>query len=150
MGFLYHFVRLDTAQQAHRRQLLDSYGQFAQISALIPLLSFQLIFVTRFLRRKWEEYGRKPIKVHQSPRLSIFPKHNRLTTSSIAARVRWALGEEVAWNWGTRLEWLIGAGWTVWLILLTLKDTGDGACVSLLQLCDEDRCTSLKSSHSSS
>lgn len=133
MGFLYHFVRLDTAQEAHRRQLLDSYGQFAQISALIPLLSFQLIFVIRFLQRKWKEYGRrKPTKkVHQSPRLSVFPKHNRLTTFSFAAaRVRWALGEEVARNWGTRLEWLIGAGWTVWLILLTVRDTGDGACVS--------------------
>lgn len=131
MGFLYHFVRLDTTQQAHRRQLLDSYGQFAQISALVPLLSFQLIFVIRFLHRKWKEYGRKPLKVHQSPRLSVFPKHkHRLTTSSFAARIRWALGEEVARNWGTRLEWLIGAGWTVWLILLTMKDTGDGACVS--------------------
>lgn len=131
MGFLYHFVRLDTAQEAHRRQLLDSYGQFAQISALIPLLSFQLIFVIRFLQRKWKEYGgRKSIKVHQSPRLSVFPKHNRLTTFSFAARVRWALGEEVARNWGTRLEWLIGAGWTIWLILLTVRDTGDGACFS--------------------
>lgn len=130
MGFSYRFVRLDTAQEAHRRQLLDSYGQFAQISALIPLLSFQLIFVTRFLGRKWNGYGGKPVKVHQSPRLSVFPDHNRLTTSSLAARIRWALGEEVARDWGTRLEWLIGAGWTVWLLLLTLKDTGDGACVS--------------------
>lgn len=127
---LYRFVRLDTAQEAHRRQLLDSYGQFAQISALIPLLSFQLIFVTRFLGRKWNGYARKPIKVHQSPRLTDFPKHNQLTTSSFAARIRWALGEEVARGWGTRLEWLIGAGWTVWLLLLTVKDTGDGACVS--------------------
>lgn len=131
MGFLYHFVRLDTTQQAHRRQLLDSYGQFAQISALIPLLSFQLILFTRFLHRKWKEYGRKPLKVHQSPRLSVFPKqHNRRTTSSLAARIRWALGDEVAPDWGTRLEWLIGAGWTVWLLVLTVKDTGDGACIS--------------------
>lgn len=145
MGFLYHFVRLDTTQQAHRRQLLDSYGQFAQISALIPLLSFQLILFTRFLHRKWKkEYGgRNPLiirKVHQSPRLSVvFPRHKRrelttttTTTSSFTAgRIRWALGEEVARNWGKRLEWLIGAGWTLWLILLTVKDTGDGEFASL-------------------
>ena len=149
MGFLYHFVRLDPAQEAHRRQLLDNHGQFAQISALIPLLYFQLIFATRFLLRKWNGYGRKPVKVHQSPRLSVSPKLNQLTNSSFAARLRWALDEEISRDWGTRLEWLIGAVWTVWLLFLTVKDTGDGACISLqcrncpvqLQLYDKNRCT---------
>lgn len=126
MGFSYHFVRLDPAQQAHRRQLLDNYGQFAQISALIPLLSFQFIFATRFLLRKWNGYGRKPVKVHQSPRLPVFPKPHLHTNSSFAARLRWALDEEISRDWGTRLEWLIGAVWTVWLLFLTVKDTGDG------------------------
>lgn len=114
--------------------MLDNYGQFAQISALIPLFSFHLIFATRFLIRKWNgyDYGRKPIKVRQSPRLSVFQKPNQLTASSFTVRLRWALDEEVARDWGTRLEWLIGALWTVWLLLLTVKDTGDGACISTM------------------
>lgn len=127
MGILYRFVRLDPAQETHRRQLLDNYGQFAQISALIPLLSFQFIFATRFLVRKWNGYGHKP---HQSPRPSVFPKPNQLTKSSFPARLRWALDEEVSRGWGTRLEWLIGAVWTIWLLLLTMKDTGHGGCIS--------------------
>lgn len=130
MGILYHFVRLDPAQEAHRRQLLDNYGQFAQTSALIPLLSFQFIFAIRFLLRKWNGYGRKPIKVHQSPQLSVFPKPIQLTNSSFAIRLRWALDEEVSRGWATRVEWLVGAVWTIWLLLLTVKDTGDGACIS--------------------
>lgn len=128
MGLAYHFVSLDQVQTARRRELLDNYGQFAQISALvIPLLAFQGSFAIRFLVRILRK-SRK-VKEHQSPRISEFPKPSTVLPSSYGSRLRWALDEPIVQGWGTRLEWLIGAIWTVWLLLLVVQDTGDGALI---------------------
>ena len=129
MGLGYHFVSLNQAQTERRRQLLDNYGQFAQISALvIPLLAFQASFAVRFLVRKLRSSGK--VKEHQSPRVSDFPKPVAVSSSSYWSRLRWTLDEQIVQGWGTRLEWVIGAVWTTWLLLLVVKDTGDGASIS--------------------
>lgn len=129
MGFLYGFVSLDQAQLARRRQLLDNYGQFAQISGLIiPLLAFQISFAVRFVLKKIQnsKHGQR-MKEHQSPRVSAFPKSIAKPSDFYWARFRWALDEPMFVGWGTRREWLFGALWTMWLLLLVVKDTGDGA-----------------------
>ncbi|MCJ1465419.1 Ferric reductase like transmembrane component [Pseudocyphellaria aurata] len=127
MGLLYSFVSLDQAQLARRRRLLDNYGQFAQISGLIiPLLGFQLFFAVRFVFRKvWKSNHGQKRKERQSPRVSSFPKSVTEPSNSAWARFRWALDEQVYPEWGTRQEWLVGALWTMWLLLLVVKDTGD-------------------------
>lgn len=129
MGVSYHFVNLDNAQTERRRQLLDSYGQFAQISALIiPLFSFQLFSAIRFLASKIRNSSyRFKGKEHQSPRVSNFSKPLVGSSTSAWSRLRWALDEQMFQGWGTRLEWLVGAIWTLWLLFLVIKDTGDGA-----------------------
>lgn len=132
MGFLYSFVSLDQAQLARRRQLLDNYGQFAQISGLIvPLFAFQISVAVRFIHRKvLNSKQDQRRKEHQSPRVSSFPKITANPSNSFWARFRWALDEEVFPGWGARREWLVGALWTMWLLLLVVKDTGDGALIS--------------------
>lgn len=132
MGYLYRFVSLDQAQLARRRQLLDNYGQFAQISGLIvPLFAFQISVAVRFILRKvMNSKQDQRSKDHQSPRVSSFPKFTANSSNSFWARCRWALDEEVFPGWGTRREWLVGALWAMWLLLLVVKDTGDGALIS--------------------
>lgn len=132
MALLYRFVSLDQAQLARRRQLLDSYGQFAQISGLmIPLFAFQIFFAVRLILRKIRssKHGQRK-KERESPRVSSFPKSIAKPSSSSWARFRWALDEQMFPGWGTKREWLVGALWTIWLLLLVVKDTGDGALIS--------------------
>ena len=132
MGFLYSFVKLDAQQSSRRRQLLDRYGQIAQLSALVPLLVISVSYLSRFIIRRYARFllGSSN-KEHQSPRVSTF---RRSTAGSWKLRWRrfcWALDDELmdGWDgWGTRREWAIACLWALWLLLLVVKDTGDGMC----------------------
>lgn len=159
MAFGYHFPSNTLAQSSRRRQLLDAYGQFAQLSAIVlPLFLFLLFSLVRFLSnniqlRRRDGYAalqssrphhpRK--KLRQSPRVATFADHevadnaaaevrgNKSKEKSLSvsiqnwwARFRWALGEPVAPGWGTWQEWSVAALWTAWLLVLVVKNTGDG------------------------
>jgi hypothetical protein len=126
MGLLWHFVSLDDAQSARRRQLLDSYGQIAQISALIPLLALPITSGLRLAFRRAKAFTRIAKKEHQSPQVSKFPNHFKSPLNAWWSRLQWALDEQIVEEWGTRREWLIAGLWTVWLLVLAMKDTGDG------------------------
>jgi hypothetical protein len=158
MAFPYHFPSNSPAQSSRRRQLLDAYGQFAQISTImLPLFCFQISFIVRFLLKKLRlrqnKYGYSTLrpsssrpprqKVRQSPRVATFSSQQagsdaveeeemkgKKLSGSIGrwwTRFRWALDGPVATGWGTWREWSIAASWTAWLMLLVIKDTGDGA-----------------------
>ena len=127
MGWPYHFVSLDDGQQVRRRQLLDSYGQFAQFSILLLPLIYQLSLGVRLLfERLQRRHVYKPVKEHQSPVASGFKQSAIDGTGNAWAKLRWALDEPVAQGWETRKEWLAILVWGAWLLLLVLKDTGDG------------------------
>ena len=126
MGLFWRFVTLDTAQSARRRELLDIYGQVAQFSALIPLLAFPTILALRLILKKVEGFVGPAEKEHQSPQVLRFPKTFKNPSSNWWGRVQWALDEEVLDGWGARREWLVGGLWTLWLLVLAVKDTGDG------------------------
>lgn len=159
MAFPYHFPSNTPAQSSRRRQLLDAYGQFAQLSAIIlPLFLFLLSFIVRFLYQKLQQrrgngyaalrplpsqHSRK--KLRQSPRVATFSgreganatkeerereRKGKNLSASIArlwTLFVWVLDEPVAPGWGTRREWSVAASWTAWLLVLVVKDTGDGA-----------------------
>lgn len=129
MGLLWHFVSLDDAQSARRRQILDRYGQIAQLSALIPLLAFPIISAIRLAFRRAKAFVGTVEKEHQSPQVSRFPKHLKNPSNAWWSRLQWALDEQVVEGWGTRREWLIAGLWTVWLLVLAMKDTGDGMSI---------------------
>lgn len=127
MQFPYHFVALDGEQELRRRQFLDRYGQFAQLSILLLPLIYQSSHGLRLLVRRFSgQRGYQPVKQHQSPIVSRFKSPAKTLPSDIWARVRWALDEEFVDGWGTRLEWLIATLWTGWLLVLVVKNTGDG------------------------
>ena len=126
MGLLWHFATLDAAQSDRRRELLDSYGQVAQLSALIPLLAFPTTFLIRFATQKVKRFRGPAEKEHQSPQVSRFPKTFKYSSNAWWGRLQWELDEEVFEGWGTRKLWLVGGLWTLWLLVLAIKDTGDG------------------------
>jgi hypothetical protein len=133
MGWPYHFVSLDDWQQVRRRQLLDSYGQFAQFSILLLPLIYQLSLGVQLLfGRLQRRHDYEPVKEHQSPVVSGFRQPAIDGTGNALAKLRWALDEPVAQGWETRKEWLTILVWGAWLLLLVLKDTGDGESDILL------------------
>ena len=65
------------------------------------------------------------MKGHQSPVLAGSKRGNGGGLGGWA-RLRWALDEELVEGWGTRGQWLAAGVWASWLVLLAVKDTGDG------------------------
>lgn len=65
------------------------------------------------------------MKGHQSPVVAVSTQRNGETFWGWA-RLRWALDEELVEGWGTRGQWLTAGVWASWLVLLAVKDTGDG------------------------
>ena len=134
MAFFYSFVSLDAQQLERRRQLLDRYGQIAQLSALVPLI---VIYISFFLRSFLNTYS-IPVfgvgqKAHQSPRVSTFKASTVGSWKVKWRRLNWALDDEVlrGWDgWGTRREWAIAGVWALWLLVLVFKDTTNGVYCS--------------------
>jgi hypothetical protein len=127
MAWPYHIDFNLTHDQKHeRRVLLDRYGVYAQLSALIPILAFQLyrlgLWVYSERQRSKIEYSEVPT----SPGL----KRQRNTTSGTIVRkwrsAKWWLESEVAPGWGVRGRWIAGGAWTSWLLFLCIHKTGDG------------------------
>ena len=132
MGFFYSFVSLNAEQSAQRRHSLDRYGQIAQLSALIPLLAVYVFYLIPHISRKtgFAIFG-SAHKEHQSPRVSTFQQAASGTWKLRWRRLNWTLDEEVlgGWGrWGTKKEWAIAVLWSLWLLVLVIKDTGDGRC----------------------
>ena len=131
MGFFYSFVSPNAQQLERRRQLLDRYGQIAQLSALVPLLVIYISFFLRFFLNRYAiSFFGSGRKAHQSPRVSTFRASTVGSWKVKWRRLNWALDDEVlqGWGgWGTRREWVVAGVWALWLLVLVVKDTADGA-----------------------
>lgn len=131
MGFFYSFVSPNAQQLERRRQLLDRYGQIAQLSALVPLLLIYISFFLRsFLNKSSISFFGSGRKAHQSPRVSTFRASTVGSWKVKWRHLNWALDDEMlqGWGgWGTRREWVIAGAWALWLLVLVVKDTADGA-----------------------
>ncbi|KAL8737369.1 MAG: hypothetical protein Q9181_001744 [Wetmoreana brouardii] len=129
MPFLYSFTSPDEAQLQRRRRLLDVYGQSAQLSALIPLLVFQLPLLVRILNGRFlSTWSRYPHKEHASPVVSRFGEQYADPGKSETrrwGRFPWLLDQQVAQGWGTWTVLLTATLWTAWLFVLAIKDTGN-------------------------
>ncbi|KAI1822196.1 ferric reductase like transmembrane component [Xylaria intraflava] len=130
MGWPYQFVSLDDAQTEARRHKLDRYGLVAQLSALVPVALFLLyrLIAWGVARAKGSSrlgrYSALPgSPISKRERLSLF---GSFTTG--ARRVVWWFGDDVVflgWNWGPRDQIIAGVGWTIWLLVLCVVDTGN-------------------------
>jgi hypothetical protein len=126
MDWPYHLLDLSDEQKHERRILLDRYGVYAQLSALVPILVYQLyrlgVWVCSERQRSKVAYSAVP----SSPTL----KQSRHSTSSAIVRkwrsTVWWLESEIAPGWGLREHWIAAGCWTSWLLFLCTHKTGDG------------------------
>jgi hypothetical protein len=126
MGWPYHLLDLTHEEKHERRVLLDRYGVYAQLSALIPILAYQLyrLGVWVYSERQRSKTGYSAIP--SSPAL----KRSRTSTSGALVQkwrtTAWWLESEVAPGWGLRGQWVAAACWVSWLLLLCVHRTGEG------------------------
>ena len=128
MSLSYQFASLNDEQLQQRRRLLDSYGQFAQLSVLLLPLIYQLstgirLLVLKFHKSKREDYHE--LKEHGSPAPSQSRGELSESSASRWATTKWWLDDPVYPGWDTRKEILIAGAWALWLLYLTFAQTGD-------------------------
>lgn len=128
MAWPYHFLDLSPEEKAQRSQLLDQYGAIAQLSALVPILAIVLYRLVFGLYASRSEPEQDYSAVPNSPALK---RRRNSQVGSLSAKWRstvWWLQDEISPGWGVRSRWIAGGGWTLWLLLLCVLETGAGKC----------------------
>lgn len=133
MEWPYRFVTLTDEEVAYRRVLLDRYGVYAQLSALVPVLLYQLYCIGL-----WVSSGRLRAAsgYAQVPEASGSPvrKKERSSSTRVLGRhwrsLSWWLDGEVLVGWGLRRHWITALSWASWLLFLAVHKTGDGMCLN--------------------
>ncbi|KAI1075998.1 ferric reductase like transmembrane component [Whalleya microplaca] len=130
MGWPYEFLTLDQAEKHARRQSLDRYAAYAQLSAVVPVIVFLLYRLGAWLVRtaipQRGAYSAVP-SVPDSPVLKQQRQSAVGSWARAARRAAWWLGDDIRFlgqNWGQRDQMIVGIGWTMWLILLCVLGTG--------------------------
>ncbi|GAO18602.1 uncharacterized protein UV8b_05430 [Ustilaginoidea virens] len=135
MGWPYEFLTRLTHQEALlRRQSIDLYACIAHYSALVPAVVFLLY---RILQRVVKhERARHGSASSDQGRYTAVPgsptakagQHGLLgQTARRMGMAAWWLRDDVVLagcHWGQRDEWLLGALWTGWLLVLAISGTG--------------------------
>jgi len=126
MSWPYQFIDLTKEEQLQRRILLDRYGVYAQLSALVPIIGFQLYRLGVWVGSERSRSNPNYLEVPSSPSL----KRRRGSASGTLIQkwrsTKWWLGGEFSFGQGVRGR-LIGAGiWTTWLLFLCVHKTGNG------------------------
>ncbi|KAK4203511.1 putative ferric reductase transmembrane component [Triangularia verruculosa] len=129
--FTYRFVEgLTAAEKLARRQALDNYGLAAQLSDLLPVVLILLYRLTRWVVRERAE-GSGGGEYAAVPSSAVMKRRREEGVRSWGARRRrmqWWLGEDVVVRghvYGQRDEWIVGTVWFLWLVLLSVMDTGE-------------------------
>ncbi|KAK0625273.1 ferric reductase NAD binding domain-containing protein [Bombardia bombarda] len=130
MAWPYQFLDLSEADKHVRRQLLDRYAIYAQLSVLVPVA---LVLILRVA--SWAAASRKPTSysaVPSSPSIKARRESKTKQHSSSAGwasrarKVQWWLGEDVVLFdtiAGQRDQWVFGFSYLFWMLLLCVLDT---------------------------
>lgn len=132
MAWTYHFVDLTEEDIFKRRILLDRYGLYAQLSALIPILAFQLYRLGVWVFSRRQRAKPSYTAVSSSP----VQKQERESTNGGLKKwwrsTLWWLEGEVYPEWGLRGHWIVGMAWAFWLLFLVVHKTGEGKSLHVL------------------
>jgi hypothetical protein len=134
MGWPYHLLDLTHEQKHERRLLLDRYGVYAQLSALIPILGYQLYRLAIWV---YSERQRPKTGYSAIPSSPTLKRARTSASGTLSARLRsivWWLESEVAKGWGLRGQWIAAACWLSWLLFLCVHQTGEGKILRVLVL----------------
>ncbi|KAH3499793.1 hypothetical protein KXW24_001031 [Aspergillus fumigatus] len=120
MGWPYHIVKLSPEEKSQRRESLDRYGLYSQLSVFIPILSFWLYRLGHWVYlRSARRHGYSAVTRPGESRAS--------SPGNLVKRCRsilWWLEDEVAPGWGARQHWIFGTAWALWLLTLCIHRTG--------------------------
>ena len=135
MAFGWHFIDLSDSQKAQRRVALDTAANVAQYSALVPLLCLQLYFLFLILDNRRSSHVNRFISpsLYLNNLASDKPKWSYQVRKTVTSLTWWA-STPVGKDWGSRGEWLFGAIWAAWLLLLSIAYTGEGMRSNLILL----------------
>ncbi|KAL2127552.1 hypothetical protein VTI74DRAFT_10558 [Chaetomium olivicolor] len=123
----YHFIELSLAEKQARRETLDKYALYAQLSALVPVA---VLLCCRLVQRVAIPSGSKGgyDAIPSSPVLKERRNSSMGSWRSRSRRAHWWLGEDVVVGGlvlGQRDQWVVGILWTAWLLLLCVLETGE-------------------------
>jgi hypothetical protein len=128
MAWPYHPIDIGDEQKLQRRELLDRYGLYAQLSALIPILGYQLYRLGAWV---YTERLKSTISYSEVPSSVSLRRQTHKTSGVIVQTWRlviWWLEDEVAPGWGLIGHWIAAGCWTSWLLFFCIHQTGDGKC----------------------
>ncbi|KAI0123233.1 ferric reductase like transmembrane component [Xylariales sp. AK1849] len=120
----YQFLKLSPEQRAERRILLDRYGLYAQLSALLPIVAYFLVIIAARLLTRAPNYS----TVLDLRSLKTRTAELSSPVSSALRRIYWWLGGELEFaslNLGGRGHLIFGTTWMVWLLFLCTHKTGN-------------------------
>ncbi|KAK9441379.1 Ferric reductase, NAD binding protein [Metarhizium brunneum] len=132
MAWPYGFPSLTHEEKLLRRQTLDLYACIAHYSALVPALLFLLY---RLLKRVASQV--KSGSSSEQTRYSVVPNSPTVKAqlqrpsarfASQWRKVVWWFSDDVYFlglHWGQKDEWVLGTIWTAWLLVLSIKGTGN-------------------------
>lgn len=112
-----------------RRQILNRYAGFAQLSAFLPVLLFLAWRLARWAFRAVEAKKGAYNAIPESPLRKVKRQGPLGAWESRYRHLQWWLGDDVVFlgrTWGQRDEWVFGLGWGFWMVILTVTGTGDG------------------------
>ncbi|KAK3346764.1 ferric reductase NAD binding domain-containing protein [Lasiosphaeria hispida] len=121
MGWPYHFVVLSEAEKLVRREALDRYAIYAQLSALLPIAVALLYRIATSGRQ--DSYSAIP----SSPTLKSQRSSSAGGWALRTQKLQWWLGEDFVpgGKLGQRDQWIIGVFWAFWMVSLSVLGTGD-------------------------
>lgn len=129
MGWPYRFLTLDEAERHARRQVLDRYAGYSQLSVLIPVALFLLFRAGRWAVKAAGDRKGSYDAIPNSPALKVQRQSTWGALQIRVDRVKWWLGGDVylfGQFRGQRDQWIFGGAWLAWLLFLCVAETGQG------------------------
>lgn len=130
MGWPYQFLSLDQAERHARREVLNRYAAYAQLSALLPVTLFLLCRIASWARKSAAEGRRGSYGViPNSPSLKVQRRTAWGAWSTQARKLGWWLRDDIyifGRLYGQRDQWIFGSLWASWMLVLCVVGTGHG------------------------
>lgn len=129
MGWPWRFVDLDEEAVQLRRQTLDIYAGYAQLSAFVPIVLFLLLRLLLWTLRTIQARRGSYNAIPTSPSRKVLRQSPLGTWEARFRRLQWWLEDDVVClnqTWGRKDEWVFGLAWSCWLMLLIVLGTGNG------------------------
>ncbi|KAL7907817.1 ferric reductase like transmembrane component [Trichoderma velutinum] len=127
MDWPYQFVTLSEADRHKRRILNDTYGLYAHLSPLVPILGLLLVRLVRWSLKKSTDKQPPYDAEATSSAVAFYEASVARSPLALWRRFSWWLSDNVKFAGLTlcqRDQLMFGGVWAAWLLFLCTKDTG--------------------------